>query len=299
MGVLVTGGSGMLGRVLMDALSLDGGTRGVSRGGAHGTFACDLTDPRQVENFFSLNSFDLVVHTAAYSDVDGCERNPKLAHASNAVSTKYLAQACGQKRTPFIYISTDYVFDGTMKALVQENDTPCPINIYGMTKLEGEVHNMQWAPVSAIVRTSWLFGPGNPANFVNAVAERLRKEKVVRVLADQENRPTYVRDLSVAIQKIANYLLSLSKKGPEENYQGIFHVCNAGETTRYEMASKIREYLGLKEVMIEKLDKLPSESRPALRPKYASMSTKHYETFFKTKLRRWEDSLKEYLSGWA
>lgn len=293
MSVLVTGCSGMLGRALIEVLSLRGKALGVCKSGGYGGLSCDLTDLQQVKKLFELDPFDLVIHTAAYSDVDGCERNPKLAHESNALTTKYLAQSCGQKNIPFIYVSTDYVFDGAKKALYQEDDATCPINIYGMTKLEGEYHARQCAPVSAIVRTSWLFGLGNPNSFVNVIAERLKKEKVIRVLADQVDCPTSVRDLSLAIQKIGDYLVTTSVSG---THQRIFHVCNTGETTRYAMALKIKEVLGIKGVVVEKLDHIPVENRPALRPLYASMSAKRYETFFKTKLRRWEDSLKEYLT---
>ncbi|OIO38247.1 MAG: hypothetical protein COT00_01855 [Candidatus Omnitrophica bacterium CG07_land_8_20_14_0_80_50_8] len=295
MRILVTGGSGMLGHVLVRALLTSHEVTGVSKNGNYDTRLCDLTNPEEVKKLFSGRRFDLVIHTAAYSDVDGCERNPKLAHESNALTTKYLAAACRPARVPFIYISTDYVFDGRQTALYSEKDLTCPINVYGMTKLEGE-HYAADAPLSVIIRTSWLFGPGNPNNFVNAILARLRSEKAAKVLADQEDSPTYTRDLALAIQKIGQYAESFSKHNPGKEFHDTFQVCNAGVTTRFEMTREIKRILGLREVRVEKLDRLPSEHRPALRPRFASMSTAHYEFLFKTKLRRWQDSLKDYLS---
>jgi dTDP-4-dehydrorhamnose reductase len=105
-----------------------------------------------------------------------------------------------------------------------------------------------------------------------------------------------VKDLASAIQKIGDHLCSFSRKNPGQDIHDIFQVCNTGITTRYEMTKKIKEFLGLKDVYIEKLDKIPSENRPALRPRFVAMSTAHYENFFKMKLRPWQDSLKDYLS---
>ena len=296
MRVLVTGGSGMLGKVLVRTLSTAHDVVGVSKSGNHQTLVCDLTGEKEVKRLFSGKTFDLVIHTAAYSDVDGCERNPKLAHESNALATKYLAQACRAARSPFITISTDYVFDGKKRSLYLENDPACPIQVYGMTKLEGEYY-AGTVPVSAIVRTSWLFGPDNPNNFVNAVIRRLQSEKVVKVLADQEDSPTYVKDLSLALQKIGEYLGSFSKKNPGRDRHELFQVCNTGHTTRYEMTETVKRFLKLKDVRVEKLDKMPSETRPALRPRFTAMSTAHYENIFKVTLRPWQESLKDYLSG--
>lgn len=297
MRVLVTGGSGMLGRELTKAYAKTDEVIRVSKRGNNQTRVCDLSDACQVAKLFDSEPIKLVIHTAAYSDVDGCEREPKLAYESNALATKFLAQNCGQKRIPLIYVSTDYVFDGRKTTPYKETDTTCPINVYGMTKLEGEYHTRRYASVSAVVRTSWLFGPGNPSNFVNAITERLRKEKVVRVLADQEDSPTYTKDLSVALKKIGEYLVSQVHKGSEKSHHDIFQVCNRGRTTRYLMTLKIKEWLELKDVEVQRLDNMPIENRPALRPAFAVMSTLHYETFFETKLRPWEDSLKEYIDG--
>ncbi len=189
----------MLGKALLKRLFAGNEVLGVSKTGREKTFGCDLSKKEEVDRLFKEHLFHLVIHSAAYSDVDGCERDPKLAHESNALATKHLSQNCGLKNTPFIYISTDYVFDGQKKSLYEESGTVFPINFYGMTKLAGEYYTKLLAPLSVIVRTSWLFGAGNPGSFVNAILERLKKEKVLRVLEDQVDSPTFVVDLSAAI----------------------------------------------------------------------------------------------------
>ncbi|MGH7197919.1 MAG: dTDP-4-dehydrorhamnose reductase [Candidatus Omnitrophota bacterium] len=295
MKALVTGGSGMLGRALVRRLAARHEVTATSKSGRENTLACDLRREAEVRRLFQERSFELVIHTAAYSDVDGCERDPGLAHESNSLATRHLAQACGEKKIPFVYVSTDYVFDGKKHSPYAENDPIGPVNIYGMTKLEGEYHAKRLAPFSAVVRTSWLFGPANPANFVNAVMERLKNEKVVRVLDDQEDSPTYVADLAGALEKIGER--AVEKAGAGGAWHEIFQVCNAGSTTRYGMALKMKEFLGLK-TDVQRIDGLEIKGRLAIRPRYAVMSTKRYEDAF-GKMRRWEDALKEYLDGSA
>ncbi len=297
--VLITGGSGMLGRVLVRRLSEKEVVTAVSKSGREGTVVCDLVNEKALEALFCSTVFDVVIHTAAYSDVDGCENNPGLAHESNALATKFLSRLCGLKKIPFIYVSTDYVFDGRKRSPYAESDKTCPVNVYGLTKLEGEYYARSYPAFSVIVRTSWLFGAGNPRNFVNAIADRLRSEKTVRVLDDQEDAPTYVTDLSEALERAAVHLVSLFKKNPGGGFKEIFHVCNAGKATRLEMTLKIKEVLGLKNVSVERMDRSEIQNRAAVRPAYAVMSTRHYEDFFRCRMRPWEESLKEYLSAGA
>lgn len=293
MKVLVTGGSGMLGRALVRRLSARHAVTAVSKSGREGALAFDLRKEPEVRRLFEKSVFDLVIHTAAYSDVDGCERDPALAHESNGLATRHLAEACGRKKIPFIYISTDYVFDGRKSAPYAEGDPVSPVNIYGMTKLEGEHYAKDLATVSAIVRTSWLFGAGNPSNFVNAIAERLTKEKVVRVLDDQEDSPTYVADLASALEKIGEKAAEKAAAGGV--WHEIFHVCNTGSTTRYGMTLKMKEFLGLK-TEVQRMDGAHITGRLAIRPRFAVMSTARYEKAF-GKMRRWEEALKEYLEA--
>lgn len=278
----------MLGRALRARLAESGHvTEGVSRGGDGQTRSCDLSVKSRVEELFRSGGFDAVIHAAAYSDVDGCERDPERAHGANALATAHLAEACGD-RIPLVHVSTDYVFSGLQSNPYRESDATCPINIYGLTKLEGEFFARR-AKRSAIVRTSWLFGPGNPANFVNAIIARLKSESVVRVLKDQVDCPTYVGDLSEALERVLLRICGLSAAAE------VFHFCNAGATTRYDMTQFIRDCMALTRVSVETLSASDVPNRVALRPPRPVLSTTNYEKVFGTRVRRWQDSLKDYL----
>ncbi|MBI4352511.1 MAG: dTDP-4-dehydrorhamnose reductase [Candidatus Omnitrophica bacterium] len=297
MRVLVTGGSGLLGAELVRQLSGKEEVLAVSRSGAQNTYMCDLRNASETAALFQNASFDLVIHTAAYSDVDGCERNPEEAYRSNALATRYLAEECLSRHIPLVYVSTDYVFDGQKRSPYTEEDPTCPINVYGMTKLAGEHYAGKLGPLCAIVRTSWLFGRGNPNSFVNAIVARLENEKEVGVLDDQEDAPTDVKDLAGALRKAGEYLTGGKNKGRRDAGVSLFHFCNSGSATRYAMALKIKEFLGLKGVEVKRVDRKGVTGRLALRPRYGVMSTRRYEAVFGEKPRSWEEGLREYLCG--
>ena len=199
------------------------------------------------------------------------------------------------RRVPLVTLSTDYVFDGRKKTPYQENDRTCPINVYGMTKLAGEHYTGKLAFVSAIIRTSWLFGPDNPDNFVNAIAQAMQKEKTVWVLDDQEDSPTSTKDLAEAAEEVGKFLVSFHQDNPKKDFHEIFQFCNLGSVTRYEMTLKIKECLHLKGVDVRRLDRKSIKNRVALRPRYSVMSTRTFEKKFKTPIRNWQASLEEYL----
>jgi dTDP-4-dehydrorhamnose reductase len=295
--VIVTGASGMLGKALVGLLSDRYKVLGISKRGMPGYRRCDLSVENEVNDLFTSQKPVLLIHAAAYSDVDGCERDPKLAFESNVMASKYLSNACFKNRVPWIYVSTDYVFDGQKKSPYTETDAAGPVNIYGMTKWCGEFYALNNSNVhSAAVRTSWLFGPENPSNFVNAMLERLQKEKVVSVLDDQTDSPTYVKDLSVALVKIGEHLMAAQVQNPQNPAHEVFHVCNAGAATRHEMALRMKEWLNLNHVKVEKADRSQIKNRLAIRPAYAVMSTRRYENFFHSAMRPWQESLREYLN---
>ncbi len=285
--ILVAGGSGMLGIALQNLFKARGTAfRAVSRRAQAGCEAFDLSEERDVKALFR-EKYDCVIHSAAWSDVDGCEREPGKAHAGNALTTKYLAAACAANGTPLVYVSTDYVFDGRKRTPYETDDRTGPVNVYGMTKLAGEFYAKQ-CPASAIVRTSWLFGPGNPANFVDAVKRRLAAEPRVAVLRDQTDSPTYTHDLAAAIDVVCGFLM---KEKPGDCRT--FHFCNKGETTRFKMAEKIRDLMGLEGVEVAHTGAIPN--RPAIRPVYGVLATDAYEKFFGVGIRGWEEGLREYV----
>ena len=289
---MITGASGMLGRVLSRRFSSENEVVGVSKTGRDKTVACDISADKEITVLFQTTKPDLVLNAAAYSDVDGCERDPELAYACNALAVKYLAALCGACGVPMVHVSTDYVFDGRKNTPYVETDSTDPVNIYGVSKLGGEFYAAQEKSPTVIVRTSWLFGPENPANFVNAILGRLKKDAVVSVLDDQTDAPTYVGDLCLAIEKIAARLCSTKEKPLKSK---IYHVCNAGSTTRYDMTLEIKKILCLDKVQVVKAERESIQGRLAMRPPYAVMSSRYFEESFGMKLRPWQESLREYL----
>ena len=294
--VIITGNTGMLARAFVQVAQPFYEVVGVARRESPGGIVCDLSKEEQVDGFFEKHHPAFVVHAAAYSDVDGCERNPAAAYESNAQATKFLSKACEKHRIPWIYVSTDYVFDGRKRSLYKEEDAVAPVNIYGMTKLAGEHYAKNSAVSSVIVRTSWLFGHGNnPHNFVSAILERFKKDDKIQVLDDQTDCPTNMKDLSEALIGIGKQLVERSKKSGTP-WHDLFHICNTGPATRYEMTLRMKEWLDLKQVKVEKADRSQIKNRLAIRPAYVAMSTERYERFSGAKMRPWQESLKEYLN---
>ena len=168
---------------------------------------------------------DLIVHAAAYTDVDGCETNPDLAFRVNAVGTQNVALAAAQTSAALLYISTNEVFDGSRRDLYREWDAVNPMSVYARSKAAGEqiVRDLTGGRFY-ICRVAWLFGPGGN-NFVTKILAGAEKSGALRVAADEFGNPTYAPDLAQAIVRLA-----------DTDQFGIYHLTNAGFCSRYEFA---------------------------------------------------------------
>ena len=288
--ILVTGASGLLGRALCAELSHTHEVIRSSRRATNSAAAADLSDEASVVRLIRETNPHLIVNSAAFADVDGCELDPKRAYEANALSAKHLASSCAAAGIPWVQISTDYVFDGRADRPYRETDPTAPVNIYGLTKLAGEVFALSGSADCAVVRTSWLFGAGAPTSFVNAVLCRLKTEKVVSVLDDQMDAPTSVKDLSRAVGRITERML----EQPGSFGRKVYHVCNTGGATRLEMARWMRECLG-QGARVERTDRSKIPNRVALRPPYAVMSNEAFVRDFGLPMRSWKESLKEFV----
>jgi len=224
--ILVTGGRGLLGR----ALATHDNVR------ALGADRLDIRDTAQVDRVLSDFAWEAVINCAAYTKVDRAETGSEveLAYAINCDGANKLARACRDRDVPLIYVSTDYVFDGTAKQPYREDAPIAPINVYGSSKAAGEraVH----AAGGIVVRTSWLFGEGGPS-FVHTIVRLAQAQRVLRVVADQRGRPTYTRDLAAVLIKIA--ALAAASEPLRETY----HFCNTDEVTWYVFAGAIVDEL--------------------------------------------------------
>ena len=221
--VLITGANGQLGLALQDAakdFDLDLIFMDKS--------SLDITNDEAIKEVFAIQSFDVCINSAAYTDVDGAETNKALAYAINATAVETLAKACKQHGCWLIHISTDYVFDGTLGRPYKPSDTPNPLNVYGASKLAGEQALEAIGDNYSIVRTSWLYSHyGN--NFYTKLQAQLDAGKTLRVNSDQQGCPTRAEDLAVhLLTRITNQQLS----------KGISHFCGSEEMTWLDLARR-------------------------------------------------------------
>jgi dTDP-4-dehydrorhamnose reductase len=245
----------------------------------------DITNNEMVDEKISSLEPELIINSAAYTNVDGCETNEDIALKVNGLALGYLANVALKIGATLVHYSTDYVFDGEKSAGYLEDDTPNPVNAYGRTKLVGEKEILSVANASEqeqklqyyIIRTAWLYGLYGK-NFVETMISLAEKGGQIKVVDDQIGSPTYVADLAKAT-------LDLSKSN---NPYGIYHRTGSGEISWYGFAKEIFKVLG-KDANLSpcKTQEYPT---PAKRPKYSVLkSTKLPE------MRNWSSALEDYL----
>ena len=276
MKVLVTGVNGQLGFDVVKELEIKGHQ-------AHGTVRSDfdLTNEDDVQSYIQKIKPEAIIHCAAYTNVDQAETDRDTAYKVNALGTKFLAQAANEINAKMVYVSTDYVFDGSANEPYEVDHPTKPLGVYGETKLAGEEFLKTILEQYFIVRTAWVYG-ANGNNFVKTML-RLGKERgEVGVVADQVGSPTYTVDL-------ASFLVELV----ESEQYGIYHASNNGICSWYEFAVEIFNQAGL-QVKVNPLttDQYP---RPAARPKYSVLSKKKLIEKGFTPLRKWQEALADYL----
>lgn len=277
MKVVVTGAAGQLGQdVLLELERKNHQVFGADRQ------QLDITNEENVIAYIHEIKPDVILHCAAYTNVDAAEENEDAAYQVNAAGSEYLAKAAKQIGAKMLYVSTDYVFDGSASEPYEVDEPTKPLGAYGRTKLAGEQLLQKHLDEFFIVRTAWVFGiHGN--NFVKTMI-RLGKERgEVGVVHDQVGSPTYTVDL-------AKFMVELMET---EKY-GVYHATNSGICSWYEFAVEIFKQAGL-DVQVNPLtsDQFP---RPAARPKYSVLSKKMIEKQGLTPLRDWKEALAAYLA---
>lgn len=266
--ILVTGANGMLGKDLCPILEQNNYT--VIKTNSQ---IMDITDFEMTNKVISEQKPDIIIHCAAYTNVDKAQEDFETAKQINSTGTENLAQICSTKDIPILYISTDYVFDGTKQTPYTPDDEPNPINNYGLTKYYGEQAIQKFCKKYYIIRTSWLYGI-HGKNFVETMLSLAAKPEL-KVVNDQTGCPTWTVDLSNGIIKLLQ----------SKNY-GIYHICSSGETTWYGFAKEIFNQCKL-EVNLKPCttEEFP---RPAKRPKYSVMDNANI-------CGDWKDGLQNYL----
>jgi len=280
MRVLVTGAQGQLGTDMM--ICLEGQPDKYEVFG-YGRKALDITDISQVSKIFKQIKPEIVIHTAAYTQVDQAETDWDRAYAINALGTNNLVVEAEKVDAKFVYISTDYVFDGRKGTPYYESDRTNPQSVYGRTKRAGEEFVLATSSKYFIVRTSWVYGKYG-VNFVQAMISLGNSGKPLKVVDDQFGSPTYTVDLARFLEQIIG----------TECY-GIYHATNSGSCSWYEFAKRIFEMAGM-HVQLSPCT-TADFPRPAPRPAYSVLEHRKIQLEEFKDLRPWQEGLKDFLAN--
>ena len=278
MRLLVTGASGLVGAQILRLAVPEHVVVGLKRSDL------DVADRAEVLRRITAEAPDAVIHCAAYTNVDGAEREPELAMNVNAAGAQWVAEASRQCGARLVHVSTDYVFDGSGASPYDESAPVRPPSSYGRSKLEGERRaSAAWASGLTVVRTGWLYGPGK--GFVDWARNRLRSGDDVPAVDDQRGSPTYAADLAAALVRLASLPPS-----------GVVHFVNRGVATWLELGRAVASELALDS---EKVRPIAASAldRPAPRPAYSALSVERYESVTGATVRGWPDALADYLTS--
>ena len=276
MKVLVTGATGQLGSDMCKRLKEEGiEYRGVKHA------ELDICNKYDVVDYLTAYVPDAVIHCAAYTAVDKAEDEPDLCYAVNADGTRNIAEACKRIGSKMMYISTDYVFDGTGKEFFEVDDSPAPINIYGKSKLKGEVFIRENMERYFIVRTSWMFGQKGD-NFIKRILTLTENRKEISVVTDQIGSPTYTVDLAALLCEMVQ----------TEQY-GIYHATNQGVCSRREWAQTLLNMIN-RHVVVKPIKTLEYQTQ-AQRPLNSRLSPNSLIEAGFYSLPKWQSAVQRYL----
>ena len=288
MKILVTGKNGQLGKSIQNIIT---GNEKNSEFVFVGREALDLSSQDSIINYFNNNSFDIIINCAAYTAVDKAEKEVELANYINHLAISKIAEISNKQEIKLIHISTDYIFDGISEKAYLESDDPSPLNIYGKSKLAGEVAVCAAMQKNAIIiRTSWLYSEYSN-NFVETILRKAQKFDELNVISDQFSSPTNASDLAKVIIQIINH----KKFRNHDQLTQIYHYSSYGVCSWFEFAREILELANIDCQVnpIETKDYLTA----ARRPKYSLLNTDKIVKSFDLEIPFWKDSLKEYIDN--
>lgn len=272
MKILILGANGMLGHALMNEFANED------------IIVCnrpefDITRFKELNLKIKEANPEIIINSAAYTDVDGCETNSETCHLVNGQAVGNLAKTTQALNIIFVHYSTDYVFDGQKEQGYTEDEQTAPLNVYGRSKELGEQLLQKYGHKYYLIRTAWLYG-SHGKNFVDTILDLSKKQKQLKIVNDQFGNPTSTKDLAKATRQIL-----MEKK----NF-GIYHRTNYGSCSWYDLARKIKE---IKRLNVEVMPVSSTQyKRAAKRPKYSKLiNTKLPD------LRFWGEALKEYLKS--
>jgi dTDP-4-dehydrorhamnose reductase len=281
--ILVLGGSGLLGEALRSELAARG-----RQAHAPGRDALDLADDRSIENWFDGETVSAVINAAAYTDVTRAEIPSERAEVLrlNRDAPAKLAELCGRRGIDLVFVSTDFVFDGASRQPYDEGDTPAPLQLYGLSKLEGERAVLDAHPGALIVRTSTLYGPGRRGrpHYVDAILDQAAHRDRIEVVRTPVSSPTYTPDLARALVELL-----------EVRAVGVVHVVNGGACSRLELARETVRLAGAGDRVVV-AERTESHEGPR-RPTYSVLDSSRYIELCGSALRSWQLALADYVSS--
>jgi dTDP-4-dehydrorhamnose reductase len=279
MKVLITGCKGQLGLELIRQLNDKRQRNVILETDIHNL---DITNQKQIFDLVESQRPDIIINSAAYTNVDGCEADELRAFKVNAIGAQNLSVAAYKVGAKIVQVSTDYVFDGTGNTPKREYDAVNPQSVYGKSKALGEKLVRVANPRHYIVRTAWLYGDGK--NFVRTMLQLAKEKDELNVVCDQIGSPTSTVDLAKCIINLI-----------DTEYYGTYHATCEGFCSWYDFAKKIFE---LKKIDV-KLNRITTEqlNRRANRPKYSVLDNFMLKLINLNTFRNWEEALEEYLRG--
>jgi len=240
----------------------------------------DLRDRGRIRDVIAKSRPEWIILSAAYTDVDGCESNPDLAFAVNCDGAVNVAHAAREAGSRLMFLSSDYVFDGSKRLPYETSDNRNPTSVYGASKADAEAQLLEILPEVCIVRTSWLFGHGGKC-FPAAILKLASTRSEISVVNDQRGSPTFTCDLASALVQLCR-----------ASARGIVHATNSGDCTWYEFATEIVSRSGLPTTA--KPVTTAEFQRPARRPAYSVLSPDSLHAY-NIRMPEWKDALRRYL----
>lgn len=282
--ILVTGALGQLGRAVVKEYGDTADFVRTDMVESDGVKKLDISDMDALNEVFDAEGPDVVINCAAFTNVDGCEKDEDAAFIANAIGPRNLAIACEKYGAKLVHISTDYVFNGNATKPLIETDTPDPVSAYGRTKLAGENYVKTFSERFFILRTAWLYGEGH--NFVKTMLKLSETHDEVSVVCDQLGTPTSATELARMIHFLE----------PTENY-GIFHATCEGDTNWADFTDLFFEKKGIKTKVNHVTSEEYKRMNPASadRPHYSILEDRMIKLTSDFRMKEWEDALDEYL----
>ena len=275
MRIVITGATGQLGQAFQQAFAPFHEVIPLSHA------ELDLAQPACIDQLVATGA-ELVLHPAAFTNVDGCAREPDRAYRVNGLGTRYVALACRRLDAALVYISTNEVFDGRGQAAYREYDQPAPINPYGWSKWVGEQAVRELVPRHYIARVAWLFG--GERNFIRTVLRLASERPELTMVADEIGSPTYAPDVAAACLRLVQIPC-----------YGTYHLVNEGHCSRLELAAAALRSAGRDDVRLRPIA-LADYRRDSIVPPYTPLRN-FAAADLGVVLRPWEQALQEYLAA--